>query len=273
MPIAMHQGARIYWDEQGQGDPVLMIMGLGWASALWHRSRPALSGRYRTIALDNRGVGRSDVPPGPYPISLMAADAAAVLDAGGVESAHVFGMSMGGMIAQEFALAYPRRVRSLILGSTAAGGPNAVRAEQEVLDLLTRRGMSPDEYIEAINPYIYDPGTSRERLKEDMVLRKQWWPNPAGHLAQLQGIMAWEAYSRLEQITAPTLVVHGESDRLVPAANGRLIAGRIPNAKLVMIPQASHILATDQPDATHQAVLAFLSQQRNLNAQAALERN
>jgi 3-oxoadipate enol-lactonase len=263
MSIVTNQGARIYWDDEGQGDPVLMIMGLGWASALWHRSRPVLSARYRTIVFDNRGVGRSDVPPGPYPIPLMAADAAAVLDSSGVKSAHVFGMSMGGMIAQEFALAYPQRVRSLILGATAAGGPEAVRAEPEVIDLLTRRGMSPDEYIEAINPHIYDQGTSRERLREDTVLRKQWWPNPAGHLAQLQGIMAWEAHSRLEQIAAPTLVIHGESDRLVPPANGKLIAARIPNAKLVLIPRASHILATDQPEATHRAVLEFLSEQRN----------
>ena len=269
MSIAMNQGAKIYWDEQGHGDPVLMIMGLGWASALWHRSRPVLSARYRTIVFDNRGVGRSDVPPGPYPIALMAADAAAVLDAAGVQSAHVFGMSMGGMIAQELALTYPKRVRSLILGSTAAGGPHAVRAEPEVLDLLTRRGMSPEEYIEAINPYIYDQGTSRERLKEDAVLRKQWWPNPAGHMAQLQGIVAWEAHSRLEQITAPTLVIHGESDRLVPAANGRLIAGRISNAKLVLIPHASHILATDQPDATHQAVLEFLGKSTAVTAGSA----
>lgn len=263
MAITIHQGARIYWDEQGEGDPVLLIMGLGWASALWHRSRPVLRAQYRTIVFDNRGVGRSDVPAGPYPIALMAADAAAVLDAAGVDRAHVFGVSMGGMIAQEFALNYPRRVRSLILGCTAAGGPNAVRAEPAVIDLLTRRGMSPEELALAINPYIYDQGTSRERVEEDMMLRKQWWPDPAGHLAQLQGIMMWEAYSRLEQITAPTLVIHGESDQLVPPANAQLIAGRIPNAKLVMIPRASHILATDQPDATHQAVLQFLSEQRN----------
>jgi len=261
--ITRNQGAGIYWDEQGQGDPVLLIMGLGWASALWHRSRPVLSAHYRTIVLDNRGVGRSDVPPGPYPIALMAADAAAVLDAAGVERAHVFGVSMGGMIAQEFALNYPERVRSLILGCTAAGGPTAVRAEPAVIELLTRQGMAPDELASAINPFIYDQGTSRERVEEDMVLRKRWWPDAAGHLAQLQGIIMWEAFSRLEQIKAPTLVIHGESDQLVPPANAQLIAGRIPKAKLIMIPHASHILATDQPDATHRAVLEFLSQQRN----------
>ena len=108
MPFIENQGAKIYWDEQGQGTPVLLIMGLGYPSQMWHRTRPLLAERYRTIALDNRGVGRSDVPPGPYPILVMAEDAAAVLDAAGVDSAHVYGISMDGMIAQEFALQCPQ---------------------------------------------------------------------------------------------------------------------------------------------------------------------
>ncbi len=263
MPFAENQGARIYWDEQEHGEPVLLIMGLGWSSALWHRSRPILSTRYRTIALDNRGVGRSSVPPGPYSIRLMAQDAAAVLDAAGVQSAHVFGVSMGGMIAQEFALEYPNRVRSLILGCTAAGGPKAVRASPEVLDILMREGMSPNEFVAAINPFIYDLTTPQKRIEEDTALRLKWWPNPAGYKAQLQGILAWQAYDRLAEIKAPTLVIHGETDRLVPPANGTLIAGRIGGAKLVMIPHASHVLATDQPEAVNHAVLDFLATQHS----------
>src|SRR5271169_6868705 len=145
MPFADNQGTKIYWDERGTGAPILLIMGLGYPSAMWHRSRPALSASYRTIALDNRGSGQSDVPPGPYSIPLMASDAAAVLDAAGVTKAHVFGVSMGGMIAQEFALQYPERVRSLILGCTSAGGPYAVQAEPAALQTLMRQGMTPEE--------------------------------------------------------------------------------------------------------------------------------
>src|SRR6202044_4172980 len=122
---------------------------------MWHRTRPTLAAHYQTIALDNRGIGRSDVPPGPYPIALMASDAAAVLDAAGVESAHLFGVSMGGMIAQEFALQYPKRVRSLVLGCTASGGPHAVQAEPAALQTLMRQGMTPEEAKEAIIPFIY----------------------------------------------------------------------------------------------------------------------
>jgi pimeloyl-ACP methyl ester carboxylesterase len=259
MPFAVNQGTKIYWDEEGQGDPLLLIMGLGYPSIAWYRTRPVLAKSFRTIGLDNRGVGNSEMPPGPYPIPLMASDAAAVLDAAGVESTHVFGISMGGMIAQEFALQYPQRVRSLVLGCTAPGGPNAVRAEPDAVQMLMARGsMTREEAAEAALPFIYDPGTPRNLIDEDMEKRRPWFPHPQAYNAQLQGILAWEAYSRLENISAPTLVIHGESDRLVPAGNGKLIAEKIPGAKFVMLPHASHIFTTDQPDAAQREILSFL---------------
>jgi pimeloyl-ACP methyl ester carboxylesterase len=261
MAFLENQGTKIYWDEQGEGPPLLLIMGLGYPSDLWYRIRPALAGRYRTLALDNRGSGRSDVPPGPYSLGLMASDAAATLDAAGVPRAHVFGMSMGGMVAQEFALQYPERVQSLMLGCTASGGPSAVRAEAQVNEILMARNLSPEEAAKAMRPYIYDSATPLDRIEEDLVIRRKWFPRPEGYRAQLQGILAWEAYSRLPQITAPTLVIHGESDQPVPPGNGRLIAARIPGARLVMLPQASHIFTTDQPEASEKAVLEFLAGQ------------
>jgi pimeloyl-ACP methyl ester carboxylesterase len=255
-----NQGARIYWDEDGHGEPLLLIMGLAYTSHMWYRTRPILAQRYRTVAFDNRGVGRSDVPPGPYGIVLMASDAAAVLDAAEIESAHVFGVSMGGMVAQEFALRFPTRVRSLILGCTAAGGPTAVRAELEVRDMLMARArMSPEQAAEAAMPFIYDPATSRERIDEDTAVRRPSFPRAEAYMAQLQGILVWEAYSRLSAIHVPTLVIHGESDRLVPPGNGRLIADRIPGAKLVIIPHASHLFLTDQTEAAHDSILKFLA--------------
>src|SRR6202022_4489954 len=115
MPCVENLGGSTHWDEQGSGAPLLLIMGLGWSSHAWHRTRPVLSEKYRTIALDNRGVGRSEAPPGPYSIAQMAADAAAVLNAARVNTAHIFGVSTGGMMAQEFALQYPKKGRSLLL--------------------------------------------------------------------------------------------------------------------------------------------------------------
>jgi pimeloyl-ACP methyl ester carboxylesterase len=262
MAYVENQGARIYWDEQGMGDPVLLVMGLAYPSCMWFRTRPVLSKRFRTIAFDNRGIGNSDVLPGPYPIVLMASDVAAVLDAAKVESAHVFGVSMGGMIAQEFALQYPKRVRSLILGCTAAGGPTTVRAEPDAVQMLMARDkMSSEQALQAPVPFIYDSATPRERIDEDLAVRRPWLPRPEGYIAQLQGILAWEGYSRLSAITAPTLVVHGDSDRLVPPENGKRIAERIPGAKLVMIPHASHLFLTDQTDTAHGIILEFLEEQ------------
>ena len=266
MAIIENQGAKIYWDEQGQGEPILLIMGLSYTSDMWFRTRPVLVPRYRTIAFDNRGVGRSDVPPGPYSIALMASDAAAVLDAAGIGSAHILGVSMGGMIAQEFALQYPHRVRSLILGCTAPGGIHSIPAEASVNQTL-RNNMTPEEVAEAILPFIYDPSTLRSRIEEDMAIRRPWIQRPEGFMAQLLGIVAWEAYSRLSRIQAPTLVIHGESDRMVPPGNAELLAARIPGAKLVMIPHASHIFATDQPEATHRAILEFLAEHSAGNQQ------
>jgi len=260
MAFVENQGAKIYWDEQGQGEPVLLIMGLAYPAKMWYRTRPLLASRYRTVALDNRGIGRSDVPQGPYAIALMASDAGAVLDAAGIESAHVFGVSMGGMIAQEFALQYPARVRSLMLGCTAAGGPTAVRAEPEAIQMLmNREKMSPEQAAEASVPFIYDPATPRERIDEDLAIRRPWFPTAVGYVAQFQGILGWEAYSRLGQIVAPTLVIHGESDRLIPPGNARLIAERIPGAKLVMIPRASHLFFTDQEEVANRTIMDFLT--------------
>ncbi len=259
MPFVENLGARIHWDEQGSGAPLLLIMGLGWPYQGWWRLRPVLSEKYRTIALDNRGVGRSEAPAGPYSIAQMAADAAGVLNAARVNTAHIFGVSMGGMIAQEFALQYPKKVRSLILGCTAAGGPEAVRAEEEAV--LRTRGQDPDQFARAINPFIYDAGTSPQLVEEDTAVRRKWYASADVYFAQLQAVTAWEAYSRLAQISAPTLVIHGENDRLVPAENGKRIAGRIPGAKLVTIPGASHVFTTDQPAVAQAAILDFLDAQ------------
>src|ERR1700741_5358755 len=261
MSFVENLGARIYWDEEGSGAPLLLIMGLGWTAHAWHRSRPLLSEKYRTIVLDNRGVGRSEAPAGPYSLAQMASDAAAVLNAARVNTAHVFGVSMGGMIAQEFALQYPQKVRSLVLGCTAAGGPEAVRAEQEVLQGLLTRGQDPAAFAKDIRPFMYDAGTSAERIEEVTALRRKWYPSGEAYFAQLQAILAWEAYSRLAQISAPTLVIHGENDKLVPPQNAKLISARIPRAKLVGIAGASHIFSRDQPDLAHAAVLDFLSSQ------------
>jgi 3-oxoadipate enol-lactonase len=136
-----------------------------------------------------------------------------------------------------------------------------VRAEPEAIQMLMRREkMGREQAAEAAVPFVYDPATPRERIDEDLAIRRPWFPSAEGYAAQLQGVLGWEAYSRLGQIAAPTLVIHGESDRLVSPGNARLIAERIPGAKLVMIPHASHLFLTDQTEVSHHAILQFLSE-------------
>ena len=262
MPYAVTDNTRLYWTEIGSGEPLLLIMGLGATHDMWERLTPVVAPRFRTILFDNRGVGRSDIPPPPYSMETMAADAAAVLDAAGLEEAHVFGASMGGMIAQEFALRYPSRVRSLILGCTACGGREAVPARRQVIDALAaRETMTREDALRMMVPYIYEAATPRERIDEDIAVRIRTGAPNDGYFAQLQAIRSWTgSHSRLGTIAAPTLVIHGEADDLVPAENGRVIARAIPNATLVMLPRASHIFLTDQLEAASEAILRFLGE-------------
>jgi 3-oxoadipate enol-lactonase len=283
--VTRDDGVKIYWEDarmeppstqssqrdpngdsavsanSGVKQPLLLIMGLGATLEWWQRLIPVLSPHYRTIVYDNRGVGRSDVPAGPYPIPVMADDAAAVMDAAGIASAHVFGASMGGMIAQELALNHPSRVRSLILGCTACGGRQSVPATKEVGAALGARStMTREEAMWVMAPYIFDAATPRERVAEDIAQRLAATVTNDGYFAQLAGIRAWSGtHDRLAGLTMPTLVIHGETDQLVPAENGRIIAKAIPGSRLVMIPHASHIFFTDQLEAASGAILSFLA--------------
>jgi 3-oxoadipate enol-lactonase len=266
MPFATNENARIYWEEHGSGPPVLLIMGLSFSLEMWFRVMPCLAGSYRVILHDNRGVGRSDAPRGPYLISQMARDAAAVLAAAGVSKAHVIGASMGGMIAQELALQRPDLVQSLLLGCTSHGGilarwPRFIRPQGPIsLSEANRR-----ERELALIPLLYANSTPLERIHEDLDIHCKCAVTNRGFLNQLAGILLWSSYLRLPRIRIPTLVAHGDQDRLVPPENGRVVASRIPGAKFQLVRDAGHILMTDQPVACQEIVLNFLKEVSNGN--------
>jgi 3-oxoadipate enol-lactonase len=253
-------GARIYYETAGSGPPVLLIMGLGSNAYGWYRTIPWLSRTHRTIAFDNRGTGRSDVPGGAYAIAQMAADAAAVLDAAGHERAHIVGASLGGMIAQRFALAYPQRVTSLVLICTTHGGSRAVTASQEVMTGLVQGGDDPATVYRRNAWFLYGDETRTsypERIEEDLEYRAKIPTQPTGYFGQLQAAMGHDSWDELASIAVPTLVVHGDADILIPTANGRSIAERIAGSELVLLPGAGHMLQADAGDAVRDAILGF----------------
>jgi 3-oxoadipate enol-lactonase len=244
---------RLYWEEAGSGDPVLLIMGLGMNATGWWRTVPVLAeAGMRVLAFDNRGAGRSDRPPGPYSVPMLADDAAAVLGAAGVQRADVYGISLGGMIAQELALRHGDRVRGLVLGATTAGAALGVPASDETLAFFRRRGQMPaEEGVWASVPYNYSARTRREggdRIAQDITQRLRFPIEPAAYLAQLEAALGHDAGARLERLAHPTLVVHGEDDVMLPPANGERLAEVIPAAELRTWPQTAHLYFTDEPE-------------------------
>src|SRR4051794_21145556 len=239
------------YESSGDGPPVLLIMGLGLPGDAWWRTVPVLAHACRVITFDNRGSGLAESPSGPLTIAGMAADAIAVLDAAGIERAHVYGISMGGMIAQELALAFPERVGSLVLGATSPGGAVATPPEAATLAFLARRAAMPDEEGRwASVPYVYSERTRRQggaRIGEDLARRRGYAFQPVGYSAQLMAAAAHDAAARLSTISAPTFVVHGAEDRMVPAENGRALAAAIPGAELLLVDDAAHLYTTDEP--------------------------
>lgn len=257
-------GARIHYEVHGGGEPVLLIMGLGSNAYGWYRSLPWLSERFQAIAFDNRGTGRSDVPEGAYTTAQMAADAAAVLDAVGHATAHVVGASLGGMIAQRFALNHPARVRSLVLVCTTPGGSNSVSASPDVMTGLVQGGEDPSTVYRRNAWFLYGENTRTnhpERIEEDLALRSRIPTPPAGYLGQLQAAVGHDTFDELGSIAVPTLVIHGEADMLIPPENGKILASRIPGADLRLIPGAGHMLQADAGEAVRTAILEFLSSQ------------
>jgi 3-oxoadipate enol-lactonase len=240
---------RLFWEETGgAGPPVLLIMGLGMNATGWWRTIPALEG-FRVIAFDNRGVGRSERVPGPYTAAEMADDAISVLDEAGVDAAHVYGISLGGMIAQEVALRHPDRVRALVLGATTAGGANLVPADEAVNAFVRLRAqMTAEHAVWASVPINYARRTRLEggaRIAEDIEQRLRFPVEPEFYSAQLAAAHGHDAC--VQDIRAPTLVVHGAEDVLIPPANGARLAEVIPGAELAQWPGAAHLYFTDEP--------------------------
>jgi len=262
MPTTHVTGFRMYYEIHGVGFPLLLINGLGSDRREWLCQLPGFASRFRVVVFDNKGAGDSDVPPGPYTTSGMGDDAAALLAALGIDRAHVMGVSLGGMIAQELALRHPGRVERLVLACTSPGGKAAVRPSDEALSAFTRSAEGrPEEDLRRMIPFLYTERFAREHPGEieSFIARRLLYPtSPEGHAAQLAAAVGHAAGDGLSAVRARTLVIAGTEDRLVPPENSQRIADRIPGAKLVLLPGAPHRLFAENAEAFNREVLSFL---------------
>lgn len=257
-------GTRIFVQERGSGDPVLLIPGLGYASWSFTRQVKELSAVGRVLAMDNRGAGRSGMPPGPYSIRQLADDAHAVLTQRNALPAHVVGTSMGGYVALTLALRHPEAVRSLTLIATASGGPGAHGVPDETLQAWTNAAsLSAAGYARATMPLSFAPGWADAHPEEfeSLLAKRLTAPTPAeAWRAQFAACATYLIDGAPSgPVIAPTTIVHGTQDRVVPYANAAHLARRIPHATVITLQDAGHLCWIEQPDVVNKIIAATIT--------------
>jgi len=252
MPKLGVAGTELHYERAGAGEPLLLIQGMSGTHLAWGAPFMAeLEAEFDCIVFDNRGIGRSAPVTDPFTIAEMAADAAGVLDGLEIESAHVLGISMGGMIAQELALAHPGRLRSLTLGCTYAGGPGSQLMDPADFGALVEAmGSGVQERIfRAMWELNLSPGFRAEESRyADFTAMAEALPAPRRTVQlQVQAIVAHDAAARLPQLHTPTLVIHGTVDRVLGAANGSQIDSLLPDSRLELLEDVGHMFWWEQP--------------------------
>jgi 3-oxoadipate enol-lactonase len=248
----------INWESVGEGAPLLLIQGLGYGRWGWEPIVPGLAARHRVVSFDNRGIGESDKPEGPYTAAQMAGDALQVLDEAGIDRAHVLGASLGGMIAQELAVAAPERVDRLVLCCTTAGGANAVPMPEVTLRLFAEAAsLAPEVALRRFVENALGADPSTELVEELLARRITNPPDPAGWQAQAAAGMGFEGVGA--PIGAPTLIVAGTADNVVDYRNADLLAARIPGSRVELLEGAGHLFFWERPDESVAIIDGFLA--------------
>lgn len=262
MPRTAVGDIEIYWESHGRGKPILLISGVSGGTWSLAESIVVWSPHFRVITLDNMGAGRSSMPDRPYSIKEMADHAVAVLDAAQEEQAHVLGLSMGGMIAQELVLNQPDRVSGLVLGCTHCGGSERIPPAPEVIQRFAdNEGLSPEEIIDknisllVTAEFLQSDPDSLKRYRQRQ-LQAPFQPDYALH-RQLEAIRGFHTCDRLGHIRAPTLVLSADRDPLVPPENGRMLASHISGAELKLFSNAGHLIYLEHAHIFHSTVLRF----------------
>lgn len=263
MPIVPTSRLKMYYEMSGEGEPLLLIRGLGSTCEGFAAQIEGLAPHFLVIAFDNRCVGRTEQPQQPFTIADMADDSAALLDALEVESAHVFGVSLGGMIAQELVLRHPEKVRRLALGCTHAGPRTASRTPEWAVQIFNEsRDMPRPDALRHSIPLLFAAKTVEEQpelVEETLKVMARNNQPKSSYLLQLGAVMLHDTFDRLPQIKHTSLVMTGTEDTLVDPGNSRLIAERIPGARLIEFPEAGHVFFTEKPDLVNRALIDFFN--------------
>lgn len=265
MPFAVCNGAKLYYEVHGAGEPLLLIAGQGSDHHGWDLVRAQFSARHRVIVYDHRGTGQSDKPAEPpYTTRGFAADAIALLDHLEIERAHCYGVSMGGRICQWLAIDYPERAGAVVLGCTTPGNAHGVARPAEVNAMMANRPADPETAVRFLAEQMVSPGWL-ERHPEYRRQLEERARNPIPGFAQRMHYQASEghdSWDRLPEIKAPVLVIHGTEDFINPTANAMLLAERIPGAELYLVAGGRHGYFLEFSDEAGGVVLDFLQRHR-----------
>jgi 3-oxoadipate enol-lactonase len=271
MPHTTIDGRELFYERRGDGEPLLLIQGMSATHLAWGDPfLEQLEDDFELVFYDHRGIGRSAPVAEAFTIAHLAEDAVALLDALGIDTAHVVGTSMGGMVAQELALRRPERVRTLTLGCTYAGGAEGRLTDQLIAWRLGRALASGDRNaairamydINVSSAFAADPAN----LGEFVAMAKALPAAVPVVMLQMQAIAGHDTSARLAQIEAPTLVIHGDEDQMLPVANARAIAAAIPGARLEVLEGVGHMFWWEEPERSAALVRAHALAHRRQTA-------
>ena len=261
--IADSQGVQIAYEIRGDGEPLTIVHGLAYDRAGWGRFPALLAERYRVVLIDNRGVGESDAPPGPYTVAQMAADVMAVLDDAGIERTNLFGVSLGGYIAQEIALTWPERVEKLVLCSTAVGGAKAYPMPQSTQEVFAKYPLMEREA--GLRMFVENSLGERgvrdlpELVEEILRYRLDHAPTVEAWMAQAAAGATYDNSDRVGAIDKMTLALHGGADVVVDPRNAELLAELIPSARVAIVPDRGHLLVWEDSERAAELVTEFVA--------------
>lgn len=262
MTVALSNDVQIAYEIRGSGDPLVLVHGLAYDRRGWGRLPDLLAEAFSVVLLDNRGVGESDAPRGPYSVAQMAADVAAVLDDCGLERTHLFGVSLGGYVAQELTLTWPERVDKLVLCSTAVGGPRAHPMPLATQELFARYPTLEREA--ALRMFVDNSLGERgvrdlpELVEEIYAYRLERAPSTEAWVAQATAGATFVDDDRVGGISAPTLVIAGGADVVVDPRNAELLGELIQDARVEIVPDRGHLLVWEDSEAVARLTIEFL---------------